>query len=569
LYPLAVGPGAGGLEGAGLSPADAARTPGAALWQPPAAFALLALAVWLAFFWQLGAVPLYDLDEGAFTEATREMLASGNFITPQRDGAPRYDKPVLIYWLQAASVSVLGLNELALRLPSAIAATLWLAALWGFTRARVDAATATVAALIMAFGLQVAIIGKAAVADAVLNLFIALAFFDIYRWLEQPRRGLLLRVYLWLGLGFLTKGPVAVFFPLLVSFAYCLSLGRWRDWLRAVFAPLGWLVFIAVAGPWYLAIYLEDGAGFFRSFFLEHNVGRYGGVKHGHAGFPGYYLVMLPVVLLPFTGWFLRLVPMVRTLWGQPLDRFLLLWFAAVFVTFSFSDTKLPHYMVYGITPLFILMARHRAALNSPWLAFAPPVAFMALLAALPLVLPLLAGQADRPHEQAMLAAGTEALDWLYGLTTLAGLATLLLLAGLSRLPIWQRLLLAGVVQTLVVFGALVPRVFAVMQAPVKQAALMARALDQPTVVFRTSMPSFSVYREAITPQSDRPAPGELVFLRVDKLDDLAATRPDAPLVTLYRRGPVALATFARDGDGHSNGRGGAAERADARGDDG
>ncbi|MGD9409033.1 MAG: glycosyltransferase family 39 protein, partial [Thiohalocapsa sp.] len=134
---------------------------------PPAAFALLALAVWLAFFWQLGAVPLYDLDEGAFTEATREMLTSGNFITPHRDGEPRYDKPVLIYWLQAASVSVLGLNEFALRLPSAIAATLWLAALWGFTRARVDATTATVAALIMAFGLQVAIIGKAAVADAV------------------------------------------------------------------------------------------------------------------------------------------------------------------------------------------------------------------------------------------------------------------------------------------------------------------------------------------------------------------------------------------------------------------
>ena len=532
-----------------MSPADAMRPPGDALLRPPAAGALLALAVWLGFFWQLGAVPLYDLDEGAFTEATREMLASGNFITPHRDGEPRYDKPVLIYWLQAASVSVLGLNELALRLPSAIAATLWLGALWGFTRSRVDAATATVAALIMAFALQVAIIGKAAVADAVLNLFIALAFFDIYRWLERPRRGVLLRVYLWLGLGFLTKGPVAVFFPLLVSAAYCLSLGRWRDWLRAVFAPLGWLVFIAVAGPWYLAIYLDDGPGFFQSFFLEHNLGRYGGVKHGHAGFPGYYFVVLPVVLLPFTGWLLRLLPMARRLWSDPLDRFLLLWFGFVFVTFSFSDTKLPHYMVYGITPLFLLMARHRDVLKSRWLAFGPALAFMALLAALPLLLPLLAGQADRAHEQAMFAEGARVLDWVYVLTTLAGLTTLLVLAYVPRIPVWQRLLLAGVVQTLVVFGALVPRVFAVMQAPVKQAALIARELDQPTVVFRTSMPSFSVYRQAVTPQVDQPEAGELVFLRVDKLDDLAATRPDDQLVTLYRRGPVALATFARSSD--------------------
>ncbi len=519
------------------------------LLAPPAAFVLLGLAVWLAFFWQLGAVPLYDLDEGAFTEATREMLASGNFITPHRDGEPRYDKPVLIYWLQAVSVSWLGLNELALRLPSAIAATLWLGALWGFVRQRLDATTATVAALVMAFGLQVAIIGKAAVADAVLNLFIALTFFDIYRWLERPRRRLLLRVYLWLGLGFLTKGPVAVFFPLLVSAAYCLSLGRWREWLRAVVAPLGWLVFIAVAGPWYLAIYLDDGPGFFQSFFLDHNLGRYGGVKHGHAGFPGYYFVMLPLVLLPFTGWFLRLLPMARGLWADPLDRFLLLWFGFVFVTFSFSDTKLPHYMVYGITPLFILMARRRDALGSRWLAFGPPVLFMALLALLPLLLPTLAGQASRAHEQALFASGAQVLDRGYVLTTLLGLTTLMVLAYVPRIPIWQRLLLAGAVQTLVVFGALVPRVLEVMQAPVKQAGLIAQELDQPTVVFRTSMPSFSVYRGAITPQVDGPEPGTVVFLRVDKLDDLAATRPGHRLIELYRRGPVALVRFAGNAD--------------------
>ena len=518
--------------------------------QPPAAWLLLALAIWLAFFWQLGAVPLYDLDEGAFTEATREMLASGNFITPHRDGQPRYDKPVLIYWLQAASVSVLGLNELALRLPSAIAATLWLLALWGFTRARLDAATATVATLVMAFGLEIPVIGKAAVADAVLNLFIALAFFDIYRYLEAPRRGLLLRTYLWLGLGFLTKGPVAVFFPLLVSFAYCLSLGRWKDWLGAVFAPMGWLVFLAVAGPWYLAIYLDDGAGFFLSFFLDHNIGRYEGVKHGHSGFPGYYFVMLPLVLLPFTGWFLRLLPRVRRLWADRLDRFLLLWFVAVFVTFSFSHTKLPHYMVYGITPLFILMARHREALTNRWLAFVPPLVFMALLAALPLLLGPLSAQADRAHEQAMFAEGARVLDWAYVVITLAGLATLLMLTFYGRMPLWQRLLLAGAVQTLVVFGALVPRVFEVMQTPVKEAGLLARKLDQPTVVYRTSMPSFSVYRGAITPWTSHPEPGDVIFLRVDKLDDLADNRPGDRLLVLYRRGPVALVTFAEHGDG-------------------
>ena len=501
----------------------------------------LALIVWLAFFWQLGAVPLYDLDEGAFTEATREMLASGNFITPHRDGEPRYDKPVLIYWLQAASVSAFGWSEFALRLPSAIAASLWLLALWWFVRERLDVATATIAGLVMALGLQVAIIGKAAVADALLNLFIALSFFEIYRWRLRPTRATLLRAYLWLGLGFLTKGPVAVFFPLLVSFLYFVSLREWRAWLSAVFDWRGWLVFIAVAGPWYLAIYLDDGPGFFQSFFLGHNLGRYSGVKHGHSGFPGYYFVMLPVVLLPFTGWFLSLLSRVRKLWADELDRFLMLWFVTVFAVFSFSGTKLPHYLVYGITPVFILMARHRDLLSNRWLAFLPPLLFVALMVALPDLLGVLEAQADRAHEQAMFAAGARLLDGWYRLGTWVGLAAMLGLLFWSRPALWQRLVLAGVVQTLLVFGLLVPAVFAVMQEPVKQAGLLARELDRPTVVYRTSMPSFSVYRDAITPERDQPEVGELVFLRVDKLEGLAEAVAPNRLDLRYRQGPVAL----------------------------
>jgi hypothetical protein len=104
----------------------------------------------------------------------------------------------------------------------------------------------------------------------------------------------------------------------------------------------------------------------------------------------------------------------------------------------------------------------------------------------------------------------------------------------------WQGLILAGLVQTAVVYGVLVPRVFEVMQQPVKEAALLARELDLPTVAYRTNMPSFSVYREAITPSRD-PVPGELVFLRRDKLDHLAERLPHLTQEVLFARGPVAL----------------------------
>jgi 4-amino-4-deoxy-L-arabinose transferase-like glycosyltransferase len=545
---------------------------------------LLILVVALSFFWQLGAVPLYDLDEGAFTEATREMLETGNFITPRKDGEPRYDKPVLIYWLQAASTEAFGFaatlfgdardgslsasNEFALRFPSAVAATLWVLALWGFVRARLDAPTATVAGLVMVLSLQVSLIAKAAVADAVLNLFIALTFFEIYRYFLDPdpttNRRFILRAYLWMGLGFLTKGPVAVFFPVLVSLLFFLSEIRWSKaslfvalrWFRAAFSPLGWLIFLLVAGPWYLAIYLDDGPGFFQSFFLEHNAGRFGGAMHGHAGFPGYYLVMLPLILLPFSGWFLSLFKASQTAWSDPLERFLWIWFLTVFVFFSFSGTKLPHYLLYGAVPLFILMARYRDRLTNRWLAFGPPLLLMVALVALPPLLDVVIHVTDgiatsasaevramlelKPHETALLADGRRALDLPYGIAVLTGLAALILLLRWSRPPLWQRLVLAGMVQAWVVYGFLVPRLFEAMQAPVREAGLLARRLDLPTVVYRTSLPSFSVYRDAITPKRP-PVTGDLVFLRVDKLDLLERDYPELQQETLYRRGAVAL----------------------------
>jgi hypothetical protein len=516
--------------------------------------ALVITALVLAFFWQLGAPPLYDLDEGAFTEATREMVASGNYITPHKDGEPRYDKPVLIYWLQAASVQLLGLDEFALRLPSALAASAWVLALWGFVREQLDTPTATVAALAMILSLQVSLIAKAAVADAVLNLFIALTFFDIYRYSLDPRRALALRAFLWMGLGFLTKGPVAVFFPLVVSLAFFLSRREGRTLWRAAFMPLGWLIFLAVAGPWYLAIYLDNGAGFFESFFLKHNAGRFGGAIHGHSGSFFYYFLVLPLILLPFTGWFLRVLPTLRGTWSDPLDRFLWLWFLAVFIFFSFSGTKLPHYMLYGATPLFILMGRHRELLTSSWLAFAPAHLFLALLFILPDILPMIPANEDKPHQAAMLAEGQRLMDTAYRIQVGIGLVLSLGLAlpprswGWPGGRVWQRLLLLGFVQTAVVYGALTPRVLEVLQGPVKEAGLLAKELDLPTVVYRTSMPSFSVYREAITPQitAERPlAAGELVFLRVDRLGSLDGELPGVAREIVFQRGPVALVRMA------------------------
>jgi 4-amino-4-deoxy-L-arabinose transferase-like glycosyltransferase len=509
----------------------------------------MAAAVLLAFFWRLGDVPLYDLDEGAFTEATREMLESGNFITPYRDGEPRYDKPILIYWLQAASVGLLGLNEFALRLPSALAATLWAWALYRFGRQQIEAVGAAVAVLILVNVLQVGIIAKAATADAVLNLFLALALFEVYRYAVAPSRAPRRRAYLWMGLGFLTKGPVAVFFPLVVSLVYLLSLRRFRDWLRSLFDPIGWLLFLAVVVPWHVAVYHDGGTGFFESFYLHHNLGRFEDPIHGHSGFPFYYLVALPLILLPFTGWFLRLLLECLPGWRDPLDRFLWLWFASVLVFFSFSGTQLPHYALYGASPLFLLMARYRERLLSRWLAFLPLLLLLGLLLLLPELLALVASHTRKPDVLALLEEGRRLLGGDYRLEIAVAMLGVLALSLWRRVSVWEGLLLAGFVQTAVVSAVVVPRVLDTLQGPVKEAALLARESGRATVVYRTSLPSFSVYRQAITPTRE-PHPGELVFMRVDKLERFARDFPNLPFQVIYRRGAVILLQLDQEGAG-------------------
>jgi 4-amino-4-deoxy-L-arabinose transferase-like glycosyltransferase len=95
---------------------------------------LLLIAAGASFFLGLSATPLIDLDEGAFTAATQEMFVRGNFLATYLNGAPRYDKPILSYWLQAAAAACCGFSEFALRLPSALMGLTWMLCAWQFAR---------------------------------------------------------------------------------------------------------------------------------------------------------------------------------------------------------------------------------------------------------------------------------------------------------------------------------------------------------------------------------------------------------------------------------------------------
>jgi 4-amino-4-deoxy-L-arabinose transferase-like glycosyltransferase len=495
---------------------------------------LIFLLPLFAYFLCLGAAPLFDIDEGAFSEATREMFERGDFLSTYLNAEHRFDKPILIYWLQALGYLAFGTSEWAFRLPSAIAATLWTYATWHFARERFGAETALAALAVAATALGPFVIGRAATADGVLNLLLALALFDAWRHLESGRRAPLLRSFVWIALGVLTKGPIALLLPAAVTLIYCASRGEWKRWARAVFDPIGWLILAALVVPWYAATLFIHGQAFVDGFILKHNVERFTGTLEGHAGSLFYYVFAVPLLLLPWTGPLLATLRQVRPDCDTGVRRFLWIWAGFVVVFFSLSGTKLPHYVLYGATPLFLLIATHRNTLRRPWLHFVAPTLFLAAMPLLPVVFRALAAtDAGTAYYRAQLGLAFGEATVGYFVVTLLGLGIWLVLAARPNVAVWLKLLGAGAIQLAVLSIAVVPWVGAVLQGPVKEAALIARQLGEPVVAWKYVAPSFSVYREAVTTYRP-PEPGELAITRIDRL-------PDGGYETIYRKGGVAL----------------------------
>ncbi|MDD3517952.1 MAG: glycosyltransferase family 39 protein [Chromatiales bacterium] len=474
----------------------------------------LIAALYAGFFFNLGGFPLFDLDEGAFGSATMEMLARRDFVSTWLYGEPRYDKPILIYWLQAASVTLLGLNEIGLRLPSAIAATLWMLLIAAFGRRVLDARTGIVAAILAATSIEVAILGRAAIADALLNLCIAGAMFALFLYYRERRVRWLYAAAAAIGFGMLTKGPVALLIPLAVSFLFHAIKGEWRLWLRTALHPGAIALVIAIVLPWYVAQYLREGPAFIEGFIFRHNLGRFSAPMEGHGGGPWFYLPVALLGVLPYTALLIGTLAAVRQWFRDDLQLWLLLWFAFVFVFFSLAATKLPHYLLYGMTPLFLLMAIHRDRVANRFWLFLPPLLLFLLLLFLPQLVDLALPYLRDEFVQAQLADHHAVFG--HGYQVYFALAAMLCMACMfwRRLPRLLSLFAAGLLTAVGVAGHLAPSFGAIQQVPVRDAAYVVRALDEPAVMWRLNMPTFNIYSGRIVEKRE-PQVGEIAVTKV------------------------------------------------------
>ena len=491
---------------------------------------LLLLALWLV---RLGAAPLFDVDEGAFSEATREMLASHDFGHTTLNGADRFDKPILVYWLQAASAGVFGLNEFAMRLPSALCGFGWSLALALFAWRRFGPALAFAAAGILATSLGPMLIGRAATADSLLNLLLTLATLDIWRHLENgqatPRR----RAFAFIGLGLLAKGPVALLVPAAAAGLW-LAVGRDRSRLQRLAGDkVAWAWMVGLAAPWYVYAVWRHGNAFIQGFLVKHNLDRYSGSLEGHGGSLFYYVLLLPLLLWPWTPLLWPLLRRLRTRWREPLGRFLLGWLAFVLVFFSLSGTKLPHYVLYGFTPLVLLVAVELSTVTrGVRLALC---ATMLALAAAGAASPWIAhAMAARTHDglYATLLSTAPVAPWVG--------AALMVLPLVFALVIWipdvrnylsegEGALGGGVVVAAFLVLAVLPWWGEVLQAPIRQVAQSIRPaqlslLDkQPLVQWKLHQPSIGFYAGAPVRRlegAQEPTDGRWALTRLDRLTD-------------------------------------------------
>lgn len=480
--------------------------------------ALPMLLLGLPFLWRLGAAPLLDVDEGAFAEATREMIASGDWGHTTLQGADRFDKPIGVYWLQMLAMWALGPTPLAARLPSALAAWGMCVAVLRFAQARWGREGA-VAAWILATSAGLLGIGRAATADAVLNLLITLAALDLWRHFERGPEGsgAVRRAWAWIGLGLLVKGPVAALVPLAAAVSWATFSDRPRARLAALVNPVGLALAACIAGPWYLYALARHGSAFVDGFFWTHNVARFAGPLEGHGGGLLYYLWVVPMLMLPWTPLVWPLLRGARQDWQWPLRRFLWCWAGFVMAFFSLSGTKLPHYALYGMVPLALLAGRHvsgagPALQRALWAGL---TVWLAILGGLPWIGVSLAEHVADPLYRALLA-GAPAPRWPLAAGGLAALACMVAAAA-SRHAFVPRFGLAALVAALLWAGVAAPWWSEALQGPIVRAALAARGRPEHVVQWRVHWPSAAFAAGQPMPRRD-PQPGDLVLTRSDRL---------------------------------------------------
>ena len=324
----------------------------------------LVVCLGIPFFQYLGQLPLIDPDEGRYAEIPREMLERGDLITPTLNYVKYFEKPPLLYWINAASMKIFGLNEFAARFPSALCGLLTVLVTYVIARKLYGRRTAILSALILGTSAGFVLQSRIILTDMLLTfcLTAALGAF-IVAVRREGRRSRPLPWYLFYffcACAVLAKGLIGMVFPAAILFFYFLLIRRWRL-LGEMRLASGLLLFLAVAAPWFIAVSLRNPE-FARFFFIHEHFERFTSTVHGRYQ-PFWFFV--PVLIGTMLPWSFFIPGALVRAWrdrhheeGRP-GIYLLIWTVLIFLFFSKSSSKLVPYILPIFPPLAILIG-HR-----------------------------------------------------------------------------------------------------------------------------------------------------------------------------------------------------------------
>ncbi|TDI26260.1 MAG: glycosyltransferase family 39 protein [Acidobacteria bacterium] len=359
-----------GLRMVAQDDGQVARTRAAAWFRVEGAvvgrLALLLLVVYVCFFHGLTAFGLVGPDEPRYASIARDMAVSGDWVTPRLHGEPWLEKPILYYWVAAVGYRIFSDGELAARLPSVLGALTTLLALGWVAWRFYGPTTATLFALVFPSSVGVLAFARAATPDMLFTatLALALAAAAPLVLLNQRRRSVSASQIAFgaaLGLAVLAKGPAGVVLAGASTVIGALLIKRGgRVWRLA--GPWALASFAVVALPWYVLCIVRNPE-FVQVFFVSHNVQRFLAPVFQHEQPFWYFGPVLLVGLAPWTAAIVATVQeaatrLTRRAWAGSPSIFFASWVLFPVLFFSFSQSKLPGYVLPAVPVAALLLAR-------------------------------------------------------------------------------------------------------------------------------------------------------------------------------------------------------------------
>ncbi len=330
-------------------------------------FALIGLLFFLPF---LGGVHLFDWDEINFAEIAREMIVLDNYLEIHMNYETFTEKPPLFFWLQAASMRLLGVGDYAARFPNALAGVIVLPLLYTFGKKLRDRQFGYLWALAYFGSILPHLYFKSGIIDPIFNVFIFLGLyflilhvwkFNYGRYYSSDRQKIyrfLILAGVFTGLATLTKGPVAYLITVLTLGVYWASV-RFKWYISVVNFLIYSLVTFAVVAFWGMINYMANGPEFLIAFTIR-QWELLTTPDAGHGGFLGYHFVVLLLGCFPASIFALQTLfthdrrstkrQMDFTWWMKAL-------FWVVLILFSIVSTKIVHYSSLAYYPITYLAA--------------------------------------------------------------------------------------------------------------------------------------------------------------------------------------------------------------------